>query len=329
MADYTYVLVGNLRGPKGVPGDKGDPGDDGKTPQLDASATSVDAGQEATVEMSGTALAPHAHFSIPRGLPGVNAIENDEAVAAYVGAVDSATGLALLGRFPVHRVWDGAAYPDRIPGAVNLFIGPENPGLDAEGDDMWVGSDYATLDDVAAEVLDSSSLLHSAVLGAVASSERIWIGPGDLEAGPGATQTNRRVGSTDLRTSAYELPEGAQGHVIGSFIVPERWSTVRFRIYFDSNENNTAGDLRWFMGVQQLADGQSVGDESTVQTFTNTGALEAVSEATRHSKAFTGLTVPVQPGRPLYFYIARRGDLSADTVSGPIWAVGVEVERLS
>lgn len=111
----AWVLVDNIRGNPGAKGDKGDKGDRGDTgapgargdrgPQgvpgtiSSASAESVSAESPAEVVMSGTVEVKHAHFKVPRGLPGVNAVENDTAVAAYVAAVDSDTRLALEGNF--------------------------------------------------------------------------------------------------------------------------------------------------------------------------------------------------------------------------------------
>lgn len=88
-----YKWIGNLRGPVGKKGDKGDKGDTGT---IDfAEAYSVASGEPADARMvrdwRGTGVA----FDVPRGLPGVNAIPADEAVAAYVRAIDSETRDAL------------------------------------------------------------------------------------------------------------------------------------------------------------------------------------------------------------------------------------------
>lgn len=77
--------------PRGAKGEQGAPGT-----LSSASAESVSAGDPAEVIMSGTTEVKHAHFKIPRGLPGVNAVENDAAVAAYVGASDSDTHAAVV-----------------------------------------------------------------------------------------------------------------------------------------------------------------------------------------------------------------------------------------
>lgn len=74
-------------------GDKGETGDTGTL--AFATAESVPAGDSAAVEMLGPVSNRGAHFKIPRGLPGVNAVPADEAVAQYLDATDSATGIAF------------------------------------------------------------------------------------------------------------------------------------------------------------------------------------------------------------------------------------------
>lgn len=60
-----------------------------------ATAGSVPADQPAEVTMSGPDQNRSFAFKVPRGLPGVLAIENDDAVATYVAAEDSQTRAAL------------------------------------------------------------------------------------------------------------------------------------------------------------------------------------------------------------------------------------------
>ena len=73
-------------------GDKGRPG------TFDtASAVSVPAGSPATATISGPE-GEHVTFEVPRGLPGVNAVANDEATATLLGMLDSLTGVAFADR---------------------------------------------------------------------------------------------------------------------------------------------------------------------------------------------------------------------------------------
>lgn len=103
-----WEIIDNIRGargpagPAGAAGAKGDTGLRGLAGPIgpagtiaSADAESVEASENAAVIMSGSSEVKHAHFKIPRGLPGVNAVENDAAVATYVGATDSDTRAAL------------------------------------------------------------------------------------------------------------------------------------------------------------------------------------------------------------------------------------------
>lgn len=79
---------------------KGAKGDKGLTGSLAfATAETVPADQPASVEMVGPESNRGAHFEIPRGLPGVNAVANDEATATYIAAPDSDTAAALGARY--------------------------------------------------------------------------------------------------------------------------------------------------------------------------------------------------------------------------------------
>lgn len=59
-----------------------------------ATAETIPAGAAPSVEMVGTEAERGAHFKIPAGAPGVNAVENDTAVAAYLGSDVSNTNAA-------------------------------------------------------------------------------------------------------------------------------------------------------------------------------------------------------------------------------------------
>lgn len=110
--------LGTFKGAKGDTGPKGDTGT-----IASASAASVAAGQAATVTMTGPQTARHAAFQIPRGLPGVNAVENDEAVAEYVTATDSETRGALDATFASREV------ENSIPGQMQEIVSRINAGM--------------------------------------------------------------------------------------------------------------------------------------------------------------------------------------------------------
>lgn len=77
-----YIPITNLRGPAA------------RITQV--TAAPIPAGAGTKVTMTGPDQNRQLHFDIERGLPGVNAIENDEAMAAHVAAVDSETNAAVV-----------------------------------------------------------------------------------------------------------------------------------------------------------------------------------------------------------------------------------------
>lgn len=83
---------------------KGDPGPAGT---LDfVTVDTVPAGTPASVEMVSTATQKGAHFSIPEGLPGPDAVATDTAVAAMVANLLSETRAALVADFSMRRKVD-------------------------------------------------------------------------------------------------------------------------------------------------------------------------------------------------------------------------------
>lgn len=70
-ADDTGKPSRGAKGEPGSPGAKGDKGDPGATPNLTiGSVTTLEAGQNATASMSGTAESPVLNLGIPRGAKG-------------------------------------------------------------------------------------------------------------------------------------------------------------------------------------------------------------------------------------------------------------------
>ena len=84
-ADDTGKPSRGAKGEPGSPGAKGDKGDPGATPNLTiGSVTTLEAGQNATASMGGTAESPVLNLGIPRGTKGVSGV--------YVGSGDMPEG---------------------------------------------------------------------------------------------------------------------------------------------------------------------------------------------------------------------------------------------
>lgn len=96
--------VTNIKGDRGEKGSKGDTGS-----LAFATAESVPAEQPAAVQMTGPSSARGAHFQVPRGLPGVNAVPADEAVSVFASAKDTKTRKAI-DKIGAPAADDGHAY---------------------------------------------------------------------------------------------------------------------------------------------------------------------------------------------------------------------------
>ncbi|WP_188711347.1 hypothetical protein [Microbacterium faecale] len=89
-----FIPLANINGKDGAQGPQGPAGT-----FTSASGHTLPAGSQATVETSGSPTAKHLEIGVPRGLPGLNAVPTDEAMAVLVGAMDTLTGNALENRF--------------------------------------------------------------------------------------------------------------------------------------------------------------------------------------------------------------------------------------
>lgn len=89
-----FIPLANINGKGGERGPQGPAGT-----FASASGHTLPAGENATVETSGPETAKHLEIGVPRGLPGTNALANDEAFATYIAATDTETRAALEGVF--------------------------------------------------------------------------------------------------------------------------------------------------------------------------------------------------------------------------------------
>ncbi|OIU88671.1 hypothetical protein [Microbacterium sp. AR7-10] len=351
----AWELVDNIRGPKGEKGDvgtigsvsvatlpagtpasvvmtgqtnkhvhfavpQGEKGEQGLPGTLSsASAESVAAGDNAEVIMSGTTEVKHAHFKVPRGLPGVNAIENDAAVAAYVGAVDSDTRSALNEAYPTRLVWDGSAYPTRVPNAVNIFFGPVDPGLLMQPGDYWANPAVTTLAEVIAAMQNPNSGLRAATAAAMSpTAVDVAMTPRD-----GDTVLLKNVGMAGVELYGRELTADALLGLTGTVQVPSGWNTARVRISYYVPAGAGAGDVRVSRAAATLSDGSA---PTAVTEVSNTIVAPAAGQFA--SALITGDITLTGKSR-VSVTVKRNGNVAADTLPAPIFLVGVQLERMS
>jgi len=325
MADVTVVPIGNLKGPKGEPG---------TFESASAEPVSFDE-PDLTPVISGE-RGEHVHFKVPRGLPAPLAVPSDTAVATYVAAPDTLTGQALLARHPLVRVWDGAEYPDPVPGATHFFLGPVNPGTKmGEGDYWWRTDGVPTLDDIAAAIDDTSSRLHEAV--ANAGQSRVFVAAEALAA--------LNTGGTDDRPVPWKmwtasqarnavpvwvLPDGAPTPIGTAIAVPPYWDSARVTVWWMHNTDTATGVVRIGMGMINLG----AGDLNLTADDPDPGVVEQAMNLTvpslRQQVVRTDFTaaLPVDGGI-VRVYVQRSGSHADDTFTGDIGVIGIELVRAS
>lgn len=298
--------------PRGAKGEQGVPGT-----LSSASAESVAAEEPAEVIMSGTTEVKHAHFKVPRGLPGTNAIENDSAVAAYILAVDSEVKAALNADYPVKRVWTGSAYPARVPGAVNLFIGPVDPGLAMTADDVWANPDLTTVAEVVAAILDPSHAAFAAVR-AVADVTAVSV-PVAVRSGDAATLKNAS-GSGEFY--GFECANGATTVLGGSIPVPRGWKTANVRVRFYVPSSSSGGDVRLARAAAlHTHDAAPVLISEAQATVTPTVGATRVSTL--------GGVIDLAGHTTISVSVRRAGTTGTDTMANPIYILGVDLGKVT
>lgn len=290
-----WELEGNIRGSKG---DKGDPGS-----IASASVESVPADQPAMVIMTGTEAVKHAHFRVPRGLPGMNAVPVDAGVAAYVAAPGTATQSALLALTVVYRLYDQVTgtYPPRVPGAVNIFLGPVHPGLLMAENDRWENPDATTMSAVVAAMLDSSHPLYKATRAIL---------PADVHPLTVHPMTNTLAAFGPAVPGvvwATSLAKGGTNGVRLSGRVPDGWGSaaLRYRWLHSSDGGNARLNTYW-----SLADATGVVDS---KNYTSNYGAQPMSPRTMSFD-----DVAAVGGRYFSGAIIRVSDNAADTIPGPI-----------
>lgn len=312
----TWVTRDELRGPVGT---------------FDSvTAVELPYGEAAYATIGGTPANRTVTFGIPRGqvgLPGVNAVANDAAIAGAIGTDLSATQGALNSRYTVRRVWTGSAYPPRVSGASNIFIGPTDPGLAMDPDeDVWANPDAITLADVEAEAVNPASNLYEAIV-AAAPGGVMFLPFSLFDPVSSAVPTKSWVGVGPY-VAGWSFGDSAQSRAGAVFRTPIGWNSIRLTILQTHGVNGATGDVRWEASAAQLPVGALFTGASSVRFGTGSvGAQYTVSTAVITE---SGGAVAVDPaGGYMRLTVTRRTDSAADTTTAAVLLLGVLVERMS
>lgn len=297
-----------------------------------ATAESVPANANAEVEMVGPEENRGAHFKMPRGLPGVNAVPADEAFATYAGASDTLTGKALLGRFVVHRLEiSPGVYQPRVNGAPNLFIGNSDASawMNTAQGDHWVAPDAVMIATIATLLGQSGSSVNVAARRAVGAAGR-WIPAQSLSEGAGVNKPTYTIdtGGFGAGLRVWRFTPGVEASVDGSFVVPDGWSTARLSLRWLHNAESFTGAFRLRATASIITVGGDAILESGVNTWYHTTTSTPIRGALA-STALSGRDVPVTPGEVLRFTVGRFGSSASDTSPYAMDLVGAMWEKRS
>jgi hypothetical protein len=159
--------------------------------------------------------------------------------------------------YTTYRVWNGAAYPARIPGSLNIFFGPTDPGLAMAESDYWANPNVTTLDTVVAEALDSSSELYAAIQDAAATVQTVPIELFDS----GSTILKTVIGAAPSRVVGYALPNAGLPALFGFARIPDGWDAVTlvFRWTTSTVEAAASTNVRFFADTVAVPTNGAIG----------------------------------------------------------------------
>lgn len=315
LPEYAKFLA-NIRGPIGP---KGRPGTFD-----DATAEPVPFD---TVDIKPTIFGDDGefiHFKLPRGLPGLNAVPTDTALATYFAAGDTATRASTDALYPLFRLWNGTTYPARVPGAMNIFFGPVHPGLLMDtAADYWANPAATTLAQVVAAFLDSSStLVQAAETRAKQLVEATRFAPIDNRP-PTFTNLSPTVNST-ASAPAWSFADGVTS-VVGALVaVPRGWYKVAFSVLTSTPVAAPSGGVRWNLRAAVVdIDGATNAAGSVFNVTAGMTAQNRLISATPTGDfALDGTKENL-----IRLSIARLGGDGEDTFTNPALMLGMRMER--
>lgn len=227
------------------------------------------------------------------------------------------TTAGLNGLYPVYRAWDGSAYPARIPGAMNVFLGPVDPGLAMGEGDYWADPGSVTMAEVVAAASNSSSTLYQAFRAASAEPKELQI-----LVPSSSTVTRTLLGTAPARFTGWTLVKSGSPLVHTSAIkIPTGWNSVRLRALWTQTAGGT-GDARFVANFTPFALNTTVTGVESQITGTAPTALQIKSTTFAPAMDLTGLD-------SISVTLARNSGSSMDTFAGEIHLVGLRLERAS
>lgn len=265
------------------------------------------------------------HFKLPRGLPGTNAVGNDEAFATYLSAPDTQTRAAADAVYIVYRLYDEVTgYPIRIPGACNVFLGSVDPGLAMDPVyDRWYDPATLTLHQLIALLLDSSS----AVLHASETRSKETIGAnrfGPVDNRPPTMSSLSPSANSTASTPAWAFPNLGVT-VVGTLLtIPRGVYSIGFAVLCATTVASPSGGVRWNLRAAVLEDGAATNAAGSVLNVTAgmTAQNTLIAAPTSGVLALDGTKE-----NTVRLTVARLAEDGEDTFASTVLMLGVRWER--
>lgn len=251
--------------------------------------SSTGIGTEQAEALVSAAQAAAAEASLAASLAADAAQATDTGVATLVSE-GTATSAALAARYVIRRVWDGTAYPRRVDGGTNIFIGPQDPGLSMTSEDLWV------------------------MPASVTSSVELQTQPGSLKI------YSYPFGTGNDIVYGWGLPDTSNDGIRFNAEVPPNWTSVRFIAHWVEG-SASGGAARFSFSAKSLNAEGIQSSNGTVVNRTSVGPLKVNS--------LTLSPLAVTPGDSISGGLSRIATSSDDTIQGHIGIMGVKMERLA
>lgn len=243
----------------------------------------------------------------------VNSGELSDVVSNFNNTI---AGLNLL--YPVYRLWDGAQYPEHVDGALNIFVGSVDPGLDMQPGDLWANPDVVTLDDVTLAVLETGNPLRVAIANLVSADvvnlRHIIVG--------GTSTVGVTVGAEPNSQAGHSLQKATSNQAIKfSGTIPKGWHSARFCFSWITDAAA--------VGESRLRIYNSVVASNSVPRNGFTTVSNRESPAPGYSKTEVINTIQVNQNDVFQATILRLAGSSTDTLEGGTIITSAWLERAS
>ncbi|MDR2294668.1 MAG: hypothetical protein LBE05_05640 [Microbacterium sp.] len=238
---------------------------------------------------------------------------DDPAIAGLIGTATSQTRGALNALYPVYRVWDATAnaYPARVAGAANIFIGPSDPGLAMDAVvDVWADPRNTTIDDVVAQLRAPGSEAWKA-----ARSTQTEVSF-SLDRRGAESSVHFGTSPNDVQALALDATNISSVQFSGRF--PSDWEVATVSAYW--LHDSGAGSARMEFAFRVLTSTGIANTYTTKQTYTSAGTMRA------NQVVFTSRNVA---GGGLVNGWLTRLPGSLDTIAAPIGVLAVVAERVA